>query len=164
MVHSHSGYSSSGSATGSSLFFRKFKPLSGVPAATELRTRGAFFSAAGLPSFFAAGVADSLKGCAADVDVAAGGACDEGVGAGAETGAALRRAGAVVKARDVDIDVEGSIRVRDAARRQVRQIIVGGMAVQWAFWIRDGCRCQKFTIDRKIVSPSIASSLLGRIG
>lgn len=49
---------------------------------------GAFFSAAGLPSFFAAGVMGSLKGCAAEVDVAAGGVCDEEaepcLGAGAE--------------------------------------------------------------------------------
>lgn len=48
----------------------------------------------------------SLKGCAADVDVAAGGVCDEETepcrGAAAElaeTGVALRRVGAEAKAR-----------------------------------------------------------------
>jgi len=66
-VHSHSGYSSSANATGSCLSFKKFKPLRGVPAGTELRTSGvAFFSAAAAASFFraggGAGVVFSLKG------------------------------------------------------------------------------------------------------
>jgi hypothetical protein len=57
-------------------------PFSGVPAGTELRTSGeAFFSAAAAASFFNAGGAEgvvfSLKGCAAEVEVAAGGLCEE---------------------------------------------------------------------------------------
>jgi hypothetical protein len=77
IVHNHSGYSSSGSATGSCLFFSKFNPFSGVPAAILLFTSGVtFFLAASVAWPFrladADGVRGSLKGCAADVDVAAG--------------------------------------------------------------------------------------------
>jgi hypothetical protein len=42
--HSQEGYSPSSKATGSFFPFIKFKPLSGVPAATELFTVGAAFS------------------------------------------------------------------------------------------------------------------------
>ena len=163
IVHSHSGYSSSASATGSCLSFKKLRPLSGVPAGTELRTKGAFFSA-GFPSFFAAGVMSSLKGCAAEVDVAAGGVWDEEEspcrGAGvelAETGVALRM-GFVVKAREVAMDVEGDIRTREAARRQVRQIIVGGWMRNCVFgWVR--CLgLQKFKMARGNDLPRVAYS------
>lgn len=82
IVHSHAGYSSSGSATGSVLFFSKFKPLSGVPAGMLLLTSGAafFFDASAAWALMladGAGVRGSLSGCAADVDVAAGGVRDE---------------------------------------------------------------------------------------
>jgi hypothetical protein len=52
---------------GSDLFFRKFNPLSGVPAGTELLTNGCDFASlagAAAPSFFAEGVRGSLRGCA----------------------------------------------------------------------------------------------------
>jgi hypothetical protein len=76
IVHNHSGYSSSGSATGSCLFFSKFSPFSGVPAGILLLTKGVtFFFAASvawpLSSGDGAGVRGSLRGCAAPVDVAA---------------------------------------------------------------------------------------------
>jgi hypothetical protein len=61
-------------ATGSSLFLRKFRPFSGTPAGIEERTSGCALAGA---SFFADGVSGSEKGCAADVDVAAGGVCEE---------------------------------------------------------------------------------------
>lgn len=112
------------------MFFSKFKPLSGVPAGTELFTSGvAFFSTALAAAFAIAGlgfgVSGALKGCAADVDVAAGGACDDvgepwrGVGVEAEEmGVAFAKAAVEESERRV----EGT-RVREA-RRQDRQIIV----------------------------------------
>ena len=112
------------------MFFSKFSPFSGVPAGTELFTNGVGFLSAALAAFFSIaglgfGVRGALKGCAADVDVAAGGACEEvgepwrGVGVEAEeTGVALCKAGEVdMKRRD------GGAREREA-RRQVRHIIV----------------------------------------
>jgi len=120
----------------------------------ELRTRGAgFFSAAAAASFFneagAAGVVASLKGCAAEVEVAAGGACDDveescrgldAVVVLAEMGVALRR-GVVEKAREA---CEGAwdIRAREAARRQLRQIIFGGWrgAMEGRRDGQDGCQ------------------------
>jgi hypothetical protein len=45
--HSQEGYSPSSNATGSFLPLVKFKPFNGVPAATELFTVGAAFSALG---------------------------------------------------------------------------------------------------------------------
>jgi len=161
IVHNHFGYSSSASATGSCLSFKKLRPLSGVPAGTELRTKGAFFSA-GFPSFFAAGVIGSLKGCAAEVDVAAGGVWDDEAepcrGAGvelAETGVALRM-GFVVKAREAAMDVEGGIRTREAARRQVRQIIVGGWMRNCVFGWERCLGLQKFKMARENDSPRVA--------
>lgn len=77
--HSHVGYSESSKATGSFFPLIKFKPFSGVPAVTELFTVGAAFSALGLWSSAADG--DGVKGvengCAAPVDVAADGVCEE---------------------------------------------------------------------------------------
>jgi hypothetical protein len=111
IVHSHAGYSSSGNATGSCLFFSKFKPLSGVPAGILLLTRGVtFFFAASLAwalrSPEGAGVSGALKGCAAEVDVAAGGACEDvdafwrGTGCEAEEmGVAFVRRDVVVRKR-----------------------------------------------------------------
>ena len=113
IVHSQLGYSSSGSATGSCAFLRKFSPFNGWPAGIELFTSGvAFFSATlaacALRSGDAAGVRGSLKGCAADVDVADGGVCEDAdepcrgavwVAVVAEMGVALRRAGVVVRKR-----------------------------------------------------------------
>lgn len=104
-----------------------------MPAGTELRTSGAFFSATGdAASFFGAGVMASLKGCAAAVDVAGGGVRDEDVLL-AETVVALRRVGAVKKAREAARVVGVDIRAREAARRQVRQIIVEEVRGQCMF-------------------------------
>lgn len=99
IVHSHAGYSSSALATGSCLAFSKFRPFSGVPAGTLLLTSGAaFFSATFAAAFSSAGlgvgVRGALKGCAAEVEVAAGGAWESvdwrGVGCdAAEMGVAL---------------------------------------------------------------------------
>ena len=121
---------------------------------------GTFFSAAGLPSFLGAGVKGSLKGCAADVDVAAGGACDEEAepcrGAGAELAATgvARRTEPVVKARVAGIEAGSGILARDAARRHVRQIIVGEGADAMRVWMgamrEDG---QKFEMGRRNVLP-----------
>lgn len=162
IVHSQSGYSSSGIATGSPLSLRKFRPFSGVPAGTELLINGAaFFSAAAAAaSFFreagAEGVMGALKGWAAEVDVAAGAVCEDvglpwrgavWVAALGEMGVALR-IGAVVerKREEGERGIEG-IRDRDAARRQPRQIIVG---VGWAAMrVANACSwsqvAQKFT-------------------
>jgi hypothetical protein len=82
IVHNQLGYSSSANATGSPLSFRKFRFFSGVPAVTLLFTSGVTFffaasAACALRSGLAAGVKGSLKGCAADVDVAVGGVWEE---------------------------------------------------------------------------------------
>ena len=73
--HNQVGYSPSSNATGSFFPLTKFNPFNGVPAATELLTVGAAFSALGAWSSAAEG--DELrgveKGCAAPVDVAAEG-------------------------------------------------------------------------------------------
>lgn len=75
-LHSHSGYSSSGNATGSSLPFKKFKPFNGVPAG-QLDTgicAGFAFDLALAPRASSAGegVRGLENGCARPVDVAAG--------------------------------------------------------------------------------------------
>jgi hypothetical protein len=142
IVHNHSGYSSSGRATGSCLFFSKFKPLSGMPAGMLLFTNGAtFFFAASVAWPFrlpeAAGVRGSLNGCAADVDVAAGGVCDDVespcrgavcVATFGDMGVALLRRDEVVrKRRGCDIGT----RAFEAARRQLRQIILGDVGGQF---------------------------------
>jgi hypothetical protein len=129
-------------ATGSCLSFRKFRPFRGVPAGTELRIRGvAFFStapaAAAAASFFrdggAPGVNFSLKGCAAEVEVAAGGVRVEpgvpwlgvdSVEVEAEMGVALWRGVVVVKKREARGVGTEEMEGRVAARRQRRQIIV----------------------------------------
>lgn len=96
-----------------------------------LLTRGTtFFFAASVAWPFklpdGAGVSFSLKGCAADVDVAAGGLWEEvespcrGAGCVAEMGVAFARREDVVKRRCEDDALE-------AARRQLRQIMVGGV-------------------------------------
>ncbi len=115
------------------MFFSKFKPLSGVPAGTELFTSGVAFFSATLAAFFSiaglgAGVSGALNGCAAEVDVAAGGVCDNvgepwrGVGIEAEEiGVAFASAADEEKVRRVV-----GRRVREA-HRQVRQIIAGCM-------------------------------------
>lgn len=130
IVHNQLGYSSSASATGSCLFFSKFRPLSGVPATTLLLTSGVAFFPAALAAFFSiaglgSGVSGALKGCAAEVEVAAGGVWDDigepwrGVGCEAEEmGVALFHAGELERKRRVD-----ALGMR-AVRRQVRQIIV----------------------------------------
>jgi len=108
----------------------------------------AFFFAASvataLRSGLAAGVKGSLKGCAADVDVAVGGVCvDEAspcraavcVAVVAEMGAALRRGGVVeLRKRAYWCRCDCWERViwvwtRDAARMQDRHIILGGLCV-----------------------------------
>lgn len=76
IVHSHAGYSSSALATGSCFAFSKFRPFSGVPAGTLLLTSGAAFFSATFAAVFSsaglgAGVRGALKGCAAEVEVAA---------------------------------------------------------------------------------------------
>jgi hypothetical protein len=75
--HSQFGYSESSFATGSSLFFKKFRPFNGVPAGTELFTVGWAFSFAGA-SFREAGAVAGSSGVA-EVDVAPG-VVDEDVG------------------------------------------------------------------------------------
>lgn len=122
IVHNHAGYSSSALATGSCFAFSKFRPFSGVPAGTLLLTSGAAFFSATLAAVFSraglgVGVRGALKGCAAEVEVAAG----ESLGwrgvdcAAAEMGVALREGRVVERKRRVG-------RAREA-RRQVRQII-----------------------------------------
>lgn len=108
-----------------------------MPAATELFTSGVAFFSATLAAFFSmlglgAGVSGALNGCAALVDVAAGGACDDvalpwrGVGVAAEEmGVAFASAGEEERKRRV-----GALGRREA-RRQVRQIIVGVWTAQW---------------------------------
>jgi hypothetical protein len=109
-------------ATGSCFAFSKFRPFSGVPAGTLLLTSGAAFFSATLAAVFSraglgVGVRGALKGCAAEVEVAAG----ESLGwrgvdcAAAEMGVALREGRVVERKRRVG-------RAREA-RRQVRQII-----------------------------------------
>ena len=78
------------------------------------------------------GVKGALNGCAALVDVAAGGACDDvalpwrGVGVAAdEMGVAFVSAGEEERKRRVGAPG------RREARRQVRQIIVGVWMAQW---------------------------------
>lgn len=140
IVHNHSGYSSSANATGSTLFFSKFSPLSGVPAAILLFTSGTtFFFAASvawpLRLLDGAGVSFSLNGWAADVEVAAGGLCEDaespcrGAGCVAEMGVALEKCAEDVKRR-VDLGRRGDWAL-EAARRQLRQIMVGvvGLAI-----------------------------------
>lgn len=138
IVHNHSGYSSSGSATGSVLFFSKFKPFSGVPAGMLLFTSGAtFFFTASVAWPFRSpegfGVRGSLKGCAADVDVdvAEGGVRiddDESPGTGAvcaavfaDTGVAFERREEVVRKRR---GCGGVMRAFEATRIQLRQIMM----------------------------------------
>jgi hypothetical protein len=130
IVHSHSGYSSSGSATGSCAFLRKLSPLSGVPAGTLLLTRGAAFFCAACAAAFAMagsgdGVSGALKGCAADVEVAAGASLGRAfvcVAVFAEIGVAFARGDDVERKREsVAVGRDG----RAAARRHVRQIILG---------------------------------------
>lgn len=142
IVHSQLGYSSSGSATGSWAFFKKFSPFNGWPAGIELLTSGvAFFSAAlaacALRAGDAVGVRGSLNGWAADVDVAVGGVCEDveepcrgavWVAVVAEMGAAFWRAGEVVRKRCGWRVDDGGTRAREAARRQLRHIILGGIA------------------------------------
>lgn len=113
------------------MFFSKFRPLSGVPAGTLLLTSGVGFFSATFAAFFSItgpglGVRGALKGCAAEVEVAAGGVCDDvglpwrGVGVEEEEmGDALATEGELdMRRRD-----EGA-KEREA-RRQARQIIVG---------------------------------------
>jgi hypothetical protein len=123
--------------------------LSGCPAGMLLLTSGAafFFAASAAVAFrsgLAAGVNGSLKGWAADVDVAVGGVWEEVespcrpadcVAVLAEIGVALRRRAVVVRKRMGCGRVEGVIWAREAARRQVRHIILGvcGVRFQFAF-------------------------------
>ena len=63
--------------------------------------------------------------------------------------------GLVVKAREVAMEVEGDIRAREAARRQVRQIMVGEWGCNACLDGSDAGSPQKFKMDRKIVSPRV---------
>lgn len=137
IVHNQAGYSSSARATGSLFAFSKFRPFSGVPAGTLLLTSGvAFFSTALAAAFSIEGVGEgvrgALKGCAAEDEVAAGGAF--GVGCEAEEmGVALREGRVVERRRRVGKKCE--------ARWQVRQIMVccGGCGwVREVFNVADG--------------------------
>ena len=80
-VHNHGGYSLSSNATGSCFPLRKFNPLSGVPATTELFTSTGGVDVFGGPGRFCFLGGDDdrgvLNGCAAPVDVAAGGLCED---------------------------------------------------------------------------------------
>jgi hypothetical protein len=83
--HSHSGYSSSGSATGSSLPLRKFNPFRDVPAGAIETGRGVLgFGRKFTPRETALGAGERgvEKGCAALVDVAAEGLDGEELGVG----------------------------------------------------------------------------------
>jgi hypothetical protein len=122
--HNQAGYSPSSNATGSFFPFTKFKPLSVVPAATELFTVGAAFSAL-LGAWREAAEGDALKGvekgCAAPVDVAAGGVCEEELSGLPVRGEAVERRGVVV----VRARRKGRMVGRwMAVRRQRVQIIV----------------------------------------
>lgn len=99
--HSQLGYAESSIATGSSLFFKKFKPFNGVPAGIELFTIGCAFSFAGA-SFWGdvAGVIGLDSGCAAEVDVAAGGVCEDAGVVWGDMGVALRRGEQVDRGRN----------------------------------------------------------------
>jgi hypothetical protein len=123
--HNQAGYSPSSNATGSFFPFTKFKPLSVVPAATELFTVGAAFSAL-LGAWREAAEGDALKGvekgCAAPVDEAAGGVCEELSGLPVRGEAVERWVGVVVMARRKGRVVGRWI----AVRRQRVQIIVCG--------------------------------------
>jgi hypothetical protein len=127
--HSQAGYSPSSKATGSFFPFTKFKPLSVVPAATELLTVGAAFSAL-LGAWREEAEGEALKGvekgCAAPVDVAAGGVCEEEVGLPVRGEAVERREGVVVMARRKRRVVGRWM----AVRRQRVQIIVCGCGVE----------------------------------
>lgn len=113
-VHSHGGYSESSMATGSVLLLRKLRPLSGVPAGTELWTRAGALEALVL-----------LGGCAVEVDVA--GALGEADRAASVVGASADAARVVVKARteEEEAALGAERRPREPARRRQRgQIIV----------------------------------------
>ena len=147
------------------MFFSKLRPLSGVPAGTELLTSGVGFLSATLAAFFSmlalgVGVSGALKGCAADVDVAAGGACDDvalpwrGVGVEAdEMGVALASAGEEERKRRV-----GALAKREA-RKQVRQIIVDVWRAQWG-WREVVLRLHELLGFADVLPSSRARSLL----
>ena len=114
--------------------------MSGCPAGILLFTSGAAFflaasAAVAFRSGLAAGVKGSLKGCAADVEVAVGGVCEDvespwrpadWVAVLAEIGVALRRGVVVVRKREACCGRgNGVVWAREAARRQVRHIILG---------------------------------------
>lgn len=117
----------------------KFKPLRTVPAATELLigASAGFPDGMGRSWFAGEGVRGVLKGCAAPVEVAAGGLCDDeegpcrGAACVALLGDSVAAAGLVEEMfRNVTWETrsavrEASLRYRSAARMQRLQIIVG---------------------------------------
>lgn len=127
-------------ATGSVLFLRKFRPLSGVPAGTELCTRTG--AEEGLPGFATPvasgdGVNGVLSGCAAEVDVAGG--AGEADRAASVLGAFADAARVVVKARTAAVaGLAAERRPREPVRRRQRgQIMVGA-----GFGAGEGCWMQ----------------------
>lgn len=135
------------------MFFSKFKPLSGVPAGTELFTSGVGFLSAAFAAAFSmlglgAGVSGALKGWAAEEDVAAGGAGEDvalpwrGVGVDAdEMGVALESAG-----EEEERKRRVGVLARREARRQVRQIIVDVWMAQWGWGWRWCCGFVNFWV------------------
>jgi hypothetical protein len=76
-----------------------------------------------------AGVSASLKGCAADVDVAGGGVRgDEAEVTVCEMGVAFPRREEVLRKR---VFRGEDRRAAEATRRQFRQIILGGLGLKW---------------------------------
>lgn len=130
--HSHSGYSSSSFATGPSLPFTYPRPFSTVPALTELR--GAAASGAVVLALLGIGAVRGVEnGCAAEVEVAAGGPSCEVLG-GPRGEVCVLWSGVVERRRAV---VERGRRERGeevVVRRckQRGQIMMGGGVEGWA--------------------------------
>jgi hypothetical protein len=104
-------------------------------------------AAAALRSGLAAGVKGSLKGCAADVDVALGGVCEDVespwrgavcVAVVAEMGVAFLKVGVVLRKRGVAVWGTEGFSDREAARRQERHIILGVGLVGLNWWVGVG--------------------------
>lgn len=124
-VHSHAGYSWSSIAIGSCLFFRKFRPLNTVPAGTlETILAAALLCSFWIGRFSRSGedVNGVLKGCAAEVEVAAG------LSFGLEFVAVVVCAVTACARREADEDIarrENGVALPLARRfRHLRQIIV----------------------------------------
>jgi hypothetical protein len=115
MSHNQGGYSESSIATGSVLFLRKFRPFNGVPAGTDDSTTGdSILLAFGLRPWPIGEI---------DMGVVNGCLALEGVEEGSDVCAeALTEEELVMWRRGGG---GGILELRDARRRQLRQIIMG---------------------------------------